>query len=208
MLKRFGIVPLILTVAATLLVVDIAPAAAQNCTSLCNQVRRACRRIARTTKNVTQAGCDDTRDGCRIDCDTNAATCPDTCSGLVDPELTQCLDACAQCKSTCNANRATCRAAAKAVQDTDNLGCDGLRTSCGESCTDPIDQTCVRNSSVTRRGCDATAKKMAIACKRGCTKGPGRRACVRGCRAQLNYDLGVCSDTEVSDLAKCAGITL
>jgi hypothetical protein len=208
MLKRFGVASLILTMAAALLVVDITPAAAQNCNSVCNQIRRACRRIAKTTKNTAQAVCDDTRDGCRTDCDTNAATCPDSCSGLADPELTECLDACAQCKSTCNANRVVCRAAAKAVQDTNNLGCDDLRTSCGQSCMDPIDSTCVRSSRVTRRGCDANAKKKAVVCKRACTQGPGRRACVRSCRAQLNIDLGLCSDTEVSDLAACAGITL
>jgi len=140
---------------------------------------------------------------------TCLAACPTgdlACSSNCDAALTQCLEDCAHCKANCNADRIVCGAAAKTAQDTDNQACDDLQATCGTTCTDPIDSSCVRPCGVTRRGCDLGVKKNANTCKRACVRGPARRACVRGCRAQLNIDLGGCSDQEVTCLAGCAGM--
>jgi hypothetical protein len=188
---------------------------AHTCSSLCNQVRRACRRVAHSQRQVARAVCDATRDTCRADCEANADTCQAdceaacvaTCAGdavCVAGCPDACVAICADCIPDCNADRTACFDLAEQAREAANLACDGARTSCGETCVDPIDGACVRTCKSDRKSCDLMKKNDEKACKRACPNGEGRRACMRECRRLKNAALALCSDTEVLCLLDCA----
>lgn len=219
-----------LTVAAAAAVLLGAQAAeAHTCSSLCNQVRRACFSIAKATRKAERIQCDENRDACAADCEGNAATCePDcqtanatcvsdcvggggdqvTCEAACAPALAQCLDDCVNCEDNCQSARDECRDAANAARKATQEVCAGLRTFCNENCVDPIDNACVNGCKADARGCLADVKKDERQCKKACARGSDRRACVRSCRKILNMDAQGCSDAEVLCQAGCAGITL
>jgi hypothetical protein len=202
----------------SLAVLDSIPAVATTCESTCNQLRRACRRVAKVELALRFAGCDADRDTCRATCESNASQCPIDCqsahadcvaSGGVDcdAQLAQCLEDCADCIPNCNAARVACRDAAKVARAEADLACDAARESCGTACVDPIDQRCVRACQTTRRDCDLNAKQDEKSCRAACPQGTGRRACMRDCGRDKNAALSVCSDAEVVCLSTCAGLT-
>jgi hypothetical protein len=207
-----------------LLLVDAVPVQAHTCNSVCNQIRRACRRHAKAVLIVDYTNCDDQRDGCLNDCDLNVDQCPidcdnanTACVGACDPAdtvcldgcaagLTQCLEDCANCKANCRADRVVCRDNAKLQRDADNVVCDGSRESCQDTCVDPIDSTCVRGCKADKKGCDGVAKRAERTCKRACPTGSERRACFRNCKREKNVDYQDCSDREIICLGGCAGL--
>lgn len=208
---------------ASLMLLEVPSAEAHNCSSLCNQIRRACIKVAKSVRLVARADCDEQRDTCREGCVTNAETCPTDCEAAnaacvaacsADPvceagcaaTLTQCLDDCANCIPNCNADREGCLEAAQVQRQADKLACDASRGNCGELCVDPIDSQCVKECKSLERICKSEAKKIERQCKRDCARGRARRACVRGCRRQLNTDLQLCSNQEILCLGACAGI--
>ena len=210
---------------ASLMLLQAALAEAHTCSSVCNQIRRACLEVAKAERQVARAVCEDERDACRAECAANAETCPTdceatnvacvgACGGNAECEaacaatLSQCLDDCANCVANCNGDREGCMAAAEVQRQAEKLACDGSRESCGEGCIDPIDNACVQECKVGAQTCESEAKKLEGQCKRECPSGTGRRACVRGCRKQLNVDVQGCANQEILCLAACAGITL
>lgn len=204
----------------SLALIQVGAAEAHTCSSVCSQIRRACRSVGKAVRKVDNAVCDDVRDGCKADCEANADTCVDDCTTacvaacLGDAACEalcpgQCVDECANCKITCNANRVVCRDTAKAKRDAWNLFCDDARSSCGDTCLDPIDSVCVRGCMADRKDCARAEKIEEKKCKNACPKGTLRRACMRKCRRELNERLQICSDTEIGCLATmCAGVAL
>jgi hypothetical protein len=203
----------------SLVLVQVQAAEAHTCRSVCSQVRRACRSVGKAVRKVDNALCDDDRDGCKTDCETNADTCVDdctaaceaACAGDTDCEALcpdACVEECADCEITCNADRVVCRDSAKAKRGAWNLFCDDARSSCGDTCMDPIDSVCVRGCKADRKGCARLEKIEEKKCKKECPRGTGRRACMRKCRRELNERLQVCSNTEIGCLAGCAGVAV
>jgi hypothetical protein len=208
--------------------IGVQSAEAQRCSSLCNQIRRACIKSAKATRKAELATCDASRETCRTECQTNAGsclgTCDDTnttclagCESALDPSacgedcaaaLLQCQDDCANCAANCNAGRETCRTEANTKRTAGKDTCDGWRMSCRDACVDPIDRPCTRGCKSDLRQCAADAKKAERTCKKGVEKGPARKAGIRSCRQAMNQALGICSDLEVTCLAGCAEVTL
>lgn len=202
---------------AAMLVIDVAAVQAVTCDSTCNQIRRACRSVAKSALKVEYANCDDGRDSCRDACVANAAQCPvdcqtanDACVGGggsdCDATLTQCLDDCAHCVSNCNAARVACRDAAKVARAGANALCDSARENCDSVCVEPIDAGCVHDCRSASSGCQGDAKRGEKTCSSGCPNGTGQQACKRGCRRDKNSALGLCSDQEVLCVGACAGL--
>jgi hypothetical protein len=200
-----------LLIGLSLMFSDVAPAEAHTCSSLCNQVRRACLTGAKAVRQVARAVCDETRDGCRTDCAVNEATCPDDCvteCGTDQPCLDDCPDDCANCIPNCNADREGCLELAEQQRAAARVGCDGTRGGCQDTCVDPIDGDCVRDCGSDQRDCRADKKKIERQCKRDCAtaNGTGRRVCMRTCRKQYNGNLQACTATESSCLlTECIG---
>jgi len=225
-MKRIGLrFSMAVFMGASLMLLQVALAEAHTCSSLCNQVRRACLDVAKATRQVARAVCEDGRDACRAECAANAENCPGdceaangacvaNCAGNGECEvgcaatLAQCLDDCANCVANCNVDRESCMAAAELQRQAESLACDGSRESCGEGCVDPIDNVCVQGCKSGARACGSDAKKLEGQCKRECPNGTDRRACMRECRKQLNMRLQGCANQEILSLAACAGITL
>jgi hypothetical protein len=212
--------PLGVLVTVALLTLDGAPAMAHNCASVCKQIRRACRRVAKSERKAGEAVCGDQRDTCRGDCDANADACPLECtptceaSCATDPTpatceancVEQCLHECDHCLGICNETRAGCLDDARLAQADANVDCNVARDDCQLECVDPIDSACVTGCKHDRRDCDRDAKDAKHTCRDGCGNGPDRNACVRRCRKEKNADFGHCSDVEVLCLGRCAKI--
>jgi hypothetical protein len=100
--------------------------------------------------------------------------------------------------------------AGEVQRQADKLACSDARDGCPELCTaESIESDCVRGCKADARVCKKDAKGVERQCKKDCVKGPGRRACIRGCRMQYNIDLQVCTNQgEIPCLAGCAGIEL
>lgn len=200
------------------------PVEAVNCNSVCNQIRRACRRSAKSTRQVDRANCDIARDQCRTDCEVNGDTCVPTCDDALTTCLagcagdtacedacntthTECVGCCEDCFTCCNADRVVCNDNAKTARQLTNEMCDGSRENCQEFCQDPIDRDCVSVCKSGRRECDRNAKKAEKTCRvQNCSGGTGQRACVRDCRKAKNSDFVDCADTEVLCYGSCAGL--
>ncbi|MFQ5515135.1 MAG: hypothetical protein ACE5FG_11970 [Myxococcota bacterium] len=214
------------TVMAALLAVT--PAEADTCESACNQIRRACTRLALVGEKAAQAVCDETRDLCRVDCvtagpdvcltdcDASHVTCtsacatdpnPVWCQAGCDAELANCSFACLNCKASCNQARAACRDEAHGVRDAAKLVCATAREDCPGLCVEPIDEACVRQCKVTRKSCGHDEQGFYGVCKRACARGTEKRACVRGCRKQYYAALGICADQEALCVGGCIGLT-
>jgi len=207
--------------------VGVRSAEAHNCSSVCNQIRRACMKSAKATRKADLATCDANRERCRAECQANAGSClgdcdeantaclvecdsapnPTACGDECQADLVQCQDDCANCGADCGATRDTCRTQAQTARQEAAQGCDDSRLTCRDACVDPIDGHCVRGCKSDRRDCKGLAKKDERDCKKACDRGPARKACVRECRRVMNLALGVCSDEEVLCLGGCAGLT-
>jgi hypothetical protein len=174
---------------ASLMLLQVALAEAHTCSSVCNQIRRACLDMAKAKRQVARAVCEDGRAACQADCET-------------------CTEDCESCLTDCDAAREACLEAAEVQRQADKLACDELREGCPEACVEPIDNVCVQGCKAGARTCGSDAKKLEGQCKRECPNGTGRQACVRECRKQLNVDLQACANQEILCLATCAGITL
>ncbi|MHC4093486.1 MAG: hypothetical protein ACYSVY_24970 [Planctomycetota bacterium] len=209
-MKRLGVTFLMAVfMGACLMLVEVAPAEAHTCSSVCNQIRRACIKVAKVTRQVARAVCEDGRDACRADCAANEATCPADCATNCGGDAVceaECLDDCANCVPNCNAAREGCLEAAGLQRQADKLACADARESCPDTCVEPIDNNCVRGCKAAERGCKKVAKGIERQCKKDCVRGPGRRACVRECRKQNNVALQGCSNQEILCLGACAGI--
>ncbi len=208
-----------------MLLVTAVPADAVNCSSTCNQIRRACNGSAKAVYKVGKIQCDEDRDACRTDCAANAATCPsdcdaadaacvagcagDTaCEAACGGALTQCQDDCVNCQENCGATRGQCRTDVKADRDLLRSGCNDVRGICRDTCTDPIDKQCVSVCKRDERGCRADAKRTEGQCKKGCPKDGSRKACIRTCRKNGNLAQQLCADSAVLCYAGCAGVDL
>jgi hypothetical protein len=210
-MKQLGVSFLILMfLGFPLMIVDVDPAEAVTCSSVCNQIRRACLNLSKAVRKVSRADCDEARDICRDDCDANAATCVDDCVTLCagDPVCEAgCPDECASCIPNCNTTREGCLADAEAVRQAARLTCDGSRDGCREVCIDPVDASCVRDCTATAKRCKADKKLDQRQCKRDCKDSEiSRRACMRNCRRQYNLDIQFCADHEAVCLGGCAGL--
>jgi hypothetical protein len=168
------------------------PADAHTCASACNQIRRACVRSAKATRDVARDTCDNERTACQAACVADPLSCPDG-------------DSCGAC---CDDRRDACLAAAEDARQARRAVCDAARVGCNDVCVDPIDGTCVRGCRAeAQHDCIRPARRAAVQCKRLCTTGTGRRACTRACRRQFNIALGGCLDREVLCLADdCLGV--
>lgn len=215
---------LIVTPGVILLLSTVAPspADAHTCSSACNQIRRACLHVAKATRKVEFAVCDDSRDTCRSDCAATGDNCSTVCAAVDAACLAACagdLDceaACAagtsvcpdDCDGCCLDGRVICRSAAQQVSREARILCDGTREGCRDVCQDPIDGDCVRTCHSAQRICANAAKKTEVACKRQCPDGTARRACVRGCRKEMNDSLGFCSSSEMLCVGGCIGVSV
>ena len=197
---------------------NVGPADAQSCDSLCNQINRACKAEAKAAKNIAFADCHLARIGCDVgcaadpnscvvDCPAEYAACLATCDSdtacvaACDAALAACPDTCVGC---CNYERASCLADAKAARRGARLACVDLRVTCPDTCVEPVDGDCVKTCKSATRSCKRTAKKDIWApCKDQCPKGPSRRACMLGCSKELNVALESCSSTEGLSLQDC-----
>jgi hypothetical protein len=211
--------------AVALLLAAAVPAEAVNCSSVCNQVRRACNHSAKGSYKAAKIQCDENRDGCHADCDANAATCPDDCDAAAGTcvsdcagdlvceaacgdALVQCQDDCVNCDANCDTTRGECRTDAKADRDALRGVCDDLKGVCGDTCTEPIEKMCVRGCTSDEHGCRDAAKRTGVQCKKSCPKDGDRKACIRSCRKTNNLAQQSCEDTAVLCYAGCAGIDL
>lgn len=174
------------SIAAFVAFLGVSKADAHTCGSTCNQIQRACSHSAKAARKVSLAQCDLGRDTCRADCEFD----PDCPGNFI-----------------CNDARVLCRADAHTTRLQAREACRVVRASCPpESCVDPIDARCVQACKSDERDCGFREKKAAIACKRACPRDNGRRACIRGCKRELNQKLGPCSDGEALCLGVCIGI--
>jgi hypothetical protein len=197
---------------------NVGQADAHTCSSLCNQMRRACNAEVKAAKKVAVATCGEERDACRTACETDSNSCvvdcpaehaaciatcvgdPD-CEAACDAALAACPDDCVGC---CNYHRASCRADAKLVQKDLRLACEDGRATCEGTCVDPIDGACVRDCKAVQHSCQKDAKKNYWSpCKSNCPTGTERRACMRGCRTRVNQEFQLCSGAEVGCLSTC-----
>jgi hypothetical protein len=204
---------------------NVGEADAHTCSSLCNQIKRACNAEAKAAKKVALATCDEERDTCREGCaDPNTPDCVIDCAGehtacvaacALDPDPVACQAACdaalAECPDTCvgccNYMRASCRADARADRQAARLACTDSRVTCLDACVDPIDRSCLRTCTSAQRSCRSSAKRTVWSpCKEACPNGKGRRACMRGCRKELNEALKACSYGEVLCLGGCINL--
>ena len=79
-MKRVGLSFLMAVfIGSSLMIVDVGPAEAVTCSSVCSQIRRACLNLSKAVRKVSRADCDETRDACRSDCAANSAL---TASGV------------------------------------------------------------------------------------------------------------------------------
>ena len=225
-MKRLGLTFLMAVfMGASLMLLNAALAEAHTCSSVCNQIRRACLDVAKATRQVARAVCEDERDGCRANCAANAESCPGNCEAAngagvaacngngeceagCATDLAQCLDDCANCIANCNAAREVCLGEAEQRRQQAMLGCTEARAGCPDLCVEPIDPVCVGGCKSDARTCGSDAKKLEGQCKRECPNGTGRQACVRECRKQSNVGLQGCANQEILCLAACANITL
>jgi len=221
--------PLLKTAAATataaLLLLAALPADAMNCSSVCNQIRRACNHSAKGTAKAANITCDEARDDCKDACVANAATCPGDCDAVAaacvsacggdalceagcGDALTQCLSDCDNCAANCDAARGDCRTTAKAERNAKRATCTAARGTCRDVCVDPIDKVCARGCTNDEHGCRADAKSTEGLCKKACAKDGDRGRCIRTCRKSENLAEGVCEDVAVLCYADCAGVDL
>lgn len=227
-LSRFA--PTFITAVSALFIftsifVSVVPADAVTCSSVCNQVRRACSHSAKGAFKAAQIQCDETRDTCKTDCVANAAACPgdcDTAAGICvtgclgnavceaacGDALTQCQSDCVNCEDNCDTARGTCRDSAKADRDALRAACTDFRSTCNEVCVDPMEQSCVRPCTNAEHDCRGDAKTAEGQCKKACTSGPGTKACMRGCKKNNSLDQQACEDTATLCYAGCAGLDL
>ena len=174
------------SIAAFVAFLDVSQADAHTCGSTCNQIQRACGHAAKAARKAALAQCDLDRDTCRADCELDP-NCPGD--------------------FVCNDARVLCRADANTARLQAREACRVVRDSCPpESCVDPIDGRCVQACKSDNRDCGHREKKASIACKRVCPRDNGRRACIRGCKSELNQKLKLCSDEEALCLGVCIGI--
>jgi hypothetical protein len=218
--------PTFITAAAALfLLVSVIPAEAVNCSSVCNQVRRACSHSAKGAFKAARIQCDQDSDTCSSDCVANAATCPGDCdtaaAACVTPclgdtlceaacgdSLAQCQLDCINCDDNCDSARGTCRDTAKADRDALRALCGDSRTTCNAVCVDPIDKNCVRGCTNDEHDCRGDAKKVEGQCKRACSSGTAKKACMRDCKKTNNLDQQLCEDSAMLCYAGCAGVDL
>jgi hypothetical protein len=151
----------------------VGEADATTCSSACNQVQRACGHVAKGVGKAALAQCDLERAACQEACGEDP-NCPDACSE----------------------DRVVCRDAVFTARDAAKLQCQADREDCNQVCVDPIDGACVKNCRFEQKDCSRAAKVVEKACKKACPKGPGRWACVRGCKRDVNTALSVCSAAE------------
>ncbi len=171
------------SIAAFVAFLDVSQADAHTCGSTCNQIQRACSHSAKAARKASLAQCDLERDTCRADCELDP-NCPGD--------------------FVCNDARVLCRADADTARLQAREACRVVRDSCPpESCVDPIDGRCVQACMSDNRDCRHIEKKDSIACKRACPRDNGRRACIRGCKRDLNQQLELCSDDEALCLGVC-----
>jgi hypothetical protein len=211
--------------ALALLLAAVIPAEAVNCSSVCNQVRRACNHSAKGAYKAAKIQCDEDRDGCHADCDANAATCPTDCDAAASTcvadcagdlvceaacgdAVAQCQDDCVNCDANCDDARGQCRTDAKTDRDALRDGCNDIKGICGETCSEPIDKMCVRGCTSGEHGCRDSAKRTEGQCKKACAKDSGRKVCIRSCRKASNLAQQVCENTAVLCYAGCAGVDL
>lgn len=208
-----------LLAAAAVVAAAAVPADATTCSSVCNQIRRACNHSAKGTMKAAYITCDETADACKADCEAQAATCPGACETAYtdclgggtggescDAARTQCLDECANCAANCKAARGTCRSRAKADRDALRAGCTDSRSLCREVCVDPLDKTCIHRCTNDEHDCRGGAKGVEGTCKKGCPAGGGKKSCIRGCRRNCNLESQLCGDLAVVCYAGCAGV--
>jgi hypothetical protein len=220
-MKRMSIrLFLVGTAAALVVFLNVGEADAQTCSSVCNQIRRACNSEVKAAKKVAMAVCEENRgtcrtaceidpDSCFVDCETENAACLAACAEDPDCEaacaaaLAECPDDCLPC---CNYRRASCRGEAKAIRQEARLTCEASRQTCQDECVDPINGACVRGCKAVQKSCRKDAKKNYwTLCKRNCDEGTDRRACMSRCRKQVNEEYGDCSTAEVGCLVSCIG---
>ena len=183
---------------------SVTPAEAVTCSSVCNQVRRACTHSAKGAWKAARMQCAEDREGCHADCVANADTCVADCLGEPDCELD-----CINCEDNCDAAAVACKDTARTARDGMRALCDDYRGTCRDVCVDPIDPGCVRVCTKDEHGCRADAKKLEKICKREtCAPGNGKRACMRGCRKSNNLAQQLCEDTATLCYATCAGVVL
>ena len=208
---------------ASLMLLQVALAEAHTCSSVCNQIRRACLDVGKAAREVERAVCEDEGDGCKANCAADGEICPTECEDantacvaqcMGNPEcgagcsgdLSQCLDGCANCVANCSTAREVCTGEAEQNRQQAKLGCDEARGECSATCLGPIDSQCVSACKAEARASKKGAKDVERECKRACPGGTDRQACVRGCRMQCNMDLQGCANQEMLYLAQCAGI--
>jgi len=208
---------------ASLMLLQAALAEAHTCSSLCNQMRRACLDIAKATRKVERAVCDNEVAGCEATCAANGEGCPTECEDANtacvaqctgNPEcgagcsgdLAQCLDGCTNCVANCSTAREVCTGEAEQRRQQAMLGCDEARVECRVTCADPVDDQCVSACKAQAHESKKQAKEAERECKMACPGGTDRQACVGGCRMQCNMALQGCANQEMLCLAQCAGI--
>lgn len=221
--------PMLLTASLGLLIV-LTPAAAeaQTCSSVCNQVRRACNHAAKGMSKAARITCTENVGTCRDDCETNASTCPGDCDAAsatcaaacaTAPDATaceadcaaalaQCVDDCTNCDANCLTTGVTCKNEAKAARDAMREVCSGARDICDGSCEEPIDRGCVHDCTTDEHGCRDDAKRTEVGCKKGCAKGSAAKSCIRTCRKDNNLEQQACEDLTVLCYAGCIGVDL
>jgi hypothetical protein len=216
-MKRLGLMLLMAVFMGALMLLQAAPVQAHTCSSVCNQIRRACLSMAKATTKVAYAGCESDRDACRAACEVDPGSCCQAaysactaaCAGdpVCEADCAAALADCGDCVTCCNDGRVSCRGAAVTARSEARVACDASRDSCPELCVvDPIDNGCVQRCKADERVCRNDAKGVERQCKRNCQGGTSQRACVRECRKKNNEALQLCSNQEILCLGVCAGI--
>ena len=182
---------------------SVTPAEAVNCSSVCNQVRRACTHSAKGAWKAARIQCEEDRNGCHTACIANADTCESDCGDDVECQLD-----CINCEDNCDLAAIACKDTARTARDGMRTLCDDFRGTCRDVCEDPIDRACVRTCTNGEHGCRADAKKVERQCKKGCAPGNAKKGCMRTCRKDNNLDQQQCEDVATLCYAECARVDL